>query len=155
MGFGSDEVVGRQEHPLTSRLYLPAPAPYSGPKRCGTCLGAGITGARYTMPLPQVNVGGVLDPEVTVLVVDEICGACQGCGRGVHTGCRWDQHADAEAVGFDPGERDDPGGEEPDEHECFSCGGRHWFPVQGFNEQRVTVLRVPCGCAEDLLVESS
>jgi hypothetical protein len=59
-------------------------------------------------------------------------------------------------VAFDPGERNDlRDDEEPDEHECLSCGGRHWFPVQGFNDERVAVLRVPCGCAENLLVEAS
>jgi hypothetical protein len=139
---------------MNDRLHLPAPSPYSGPNRCGSCLGAGITGVRYEMALPAVNVGGVQDPGGgTVLVVDEICDACQGCGRAGHEGCRWDEHADAEAVDFD---RDDDlnDDEEPDEHECLSCGGRHWFPVQGFNEQRATVLRVPCGCAEGLLVEA-
>jgi hypothetical protein len=143
---------------MNDRLHLPAPSPYSGPNRCGSSLGAGITGVRYEMALPAVNVGGVLDPDGTVLVVDEICDACQGCGRAAHTGCRWDEHADPEAVGFDfdPGERGDLNDdEEPDEHECLSCGGRRWFPVQGFNEQRATVLRVPCGCAEGLLVEAS
>lgn len=138
-----------------TRLRMPAPSPYSGPHRCGSCLGAGITDIRYEMPLPAVNVGGVLDPEDTALVVDEICGECQGCGRDPdhHDTCRWDQHGDPEQVGFDPGARHDDEDDVPDEHECLSCGGRRWFPVQGFNDQRVTVLRVPCGCADELLVE--
>lgn len=143
---------------MTARMYLPAPSPYSGPNRCGSCLGAGITGTRYEMPLPAVNVGGVQDSDRVVLVVDEICDECQGCGRDPdhHDTCRWDQHGDPEQAGFDTrGWSDSDDDEEPDEHECMSCGGRRWFPVQGFNEERVTALRVPCGCAENLLVRES
>jgi hypothetical protein len=134
---------------MNDRLYLPAPSPYSGPNRCGSCLGAGITGVRYEMALPPVNVGGVLDPDGTVLVVDEICDECQGCGRDPdhHDTCRAEDHAD---LGQDVRHRWDDAATG-----CASCGGRHWFPAQGFNERRATVLRVPCGCAEGLLVEAS
>ena len=131
---------------MTSRLHLPAPPPYSGPHRCGSCLGAGITGTRYTMRLPAVNVGGVLDPDATVLVVDEICGECQGCGRDPdhHDTCTAMQHAEWEPVDYDF-----------EQESCASCNGRRWFPAQGFNDRRATVLRVPCGCATDLLVDAT
>lgn len=135
---------------MTARLRLPAPSPYSGPHRCGLCLGAGITGVTFTMPLPKVNVGGVLDPDGTVLVVDEICDECQGCGRDPdhHDTCRPDDHGcpGQASYALDGGEQDRYG--------CTFCQDRRWFPVQGFNERRATVLRVPCGCATDLLVEA-
>jgi hypothetical protein len=139
--------------PMNDRLHLPAPSPYSGSNRCGSCLGAGITGVRYEMALPPVNVGGVQDPGGgTVLVVDEICDECQGCGRDPdhHDTCKAEDHAD---LGQDVRHRRDDA--DATANGCASCDGRRWFPVQGFNEQRATVLRVPCGCAEGLLVEAS
>jgi hypothetical protein len=128
---------------MTEHLYLPAPAPYSGPDRCGSCLGAGVTGARHELPLPQVNLGGVLDPEVTVLVVDEICDECQGCGRDPdhHDTCTAAQHIEWQPVDY-------TFVEEP----CALCSGRGWFPVRRRNDQQAAVLRVPCGCTEHLLV---
>jgi len=136
---------------MTARLYLPAPSPYSGPNRCGSCLGAGVTGARFTMALPSVNFGGVLDPDDTVLVVDEICGECQGCGRDPdhHDTCRPDDHGCPGQASYALD------GEGRSRYACLSCWDRRWFPVQGFGERRATVLRVPCGCATGLLVEAS
>lgn len=129
------------------RLHLPAPDPYSGPNRCTGCLGAGITGARYEM---------TSSPETT-LVVDEVCPVCGGCGRAGHVGCRGDQHADPEAAGFDPYDDglddEEPSDEAADGRGCPSCGGKRWNAVTGFNDDRVTYLRVPCGCAESLMVE--
>jgi hypothetical protein len=85
------------------------------------------------MALPPVNVGGVQDPGGgTVLVVDEICDECQGCGRDPdhHDTCKAEDHAD---LGQDVRHRRDDA--DATANGCASCDGRRWFPVQGFNER--------------------
>lgn len=126
---------------MTRRVYLPAPDLYTGPNRCGSCLGAGVTGGRYQL---------VLNDDA-LIVVDEVCGECQGCGRDPHRDCQPNQHAD-----WEPGDYDADGNDPEDQpaDACRSCYGRRWYPVQGFNDNRVTVLRMPCGCAEPLMVEA-
>ena len=117
-------------------MYLPAPAPYQGPERCPRCAGARITGERFLWP---PNDG--LD-----MTVDVICPECLGCGRAKHDGCVPEEHAEYD---FD----DDLADDEAREGVCFSCHGRTWWPCQGFTDTDVYYLRMPCGCAESLMVE--
>lgn len=120
------------------RMYLPAPEPYAGPEGiCSGCTGAGVTGARYQMAVTGAG-----------LLVDVVCPDCDGCGRSIHDDCTPEMHAEWER---DDLEDDDPD-VEPAEV-CLSCHGRRWWACQGFTETTVYVLRVPCGCAQDLMVE--
>jgi hypothetical protein len=104
---------------------------------CPACQGSGLTGERYTMPAGDY-----------VLVIDVLCLACGGCGKGDpdHADCEAGWHADPDD------EHDEPG-----EPACWSCGsGRGWYPVQGFtgegDDMKMRVLRMPCGCSESRLV---
>ena len=101
-----------------------------------------VTGDRYVF-----DPSGNSDPQ---LVVDVFCPQCGGCGRGVdHSECRPIDHAGRDWDDDD----DDFDDEDPADGEvCPSCHGWRWFAVQGFNGDRVWMLRVPCGCATDLLV---
>lgn len=124
------------------RLHLPV-APYEGPARCPACAGARITGAVYSCaPLGAPR-----------LLVDVLCPDCGGCGRATHDGCAPQEHADAD---WDPDwEMLDRPDDDPHRHGCPSCRGRRWFPVQGFTDgdAQMHTLRMPCGCATDLLQE--
>ncbi|NJP33712.1 hypothetical protein [Micromonospora thermarum] len=124
-------------------LHLPAPAPYEGPERCRACAGARITGMQVTW-LPEQQAP-------RVLVVDVLCPVCDGCGRATHDGCRPDEHADQDAW------RDsmDDGEDDHDEPRCYSCHGLRWHPVLAWANGGADMftLRMPCGCATDLLEE--
>lgn len=127
------------------RIYLPAPAPYAGPPQfpglgvCPFCAGTGLTDDQYEQAVP----GGD-----TVIVVDTLCPACEGCGRFEHDECRADQHAQWEGPDEDDWEAFEAAGVDP----CPSCRGRQWNAVQGFDDEQVVYLRMPCGCAEPLMV---
>lgn len=125
-----------------THVHLPAPAPFEGAERCRACAGARITGMQLTW-MPELRA-----PKV--LIVDVLCPVCDGCGRGVHDGCRPDEHA--EPVDW-LDSMDDPD-DEPDPP-CFSCRGRRWLPVKAWTTGGTDMytLRVPCGCATDLLEE--
>lgn len=125
---------------MSSRLKLPPPDPYIGPARCPSCVGARFTDASYEMASGDV-----------VLVVQVFCPTCGGCGRAEHDGCQPQEHDDPEERGFDPADEFDDEDDEP-ATACFSCHGRGWWTCQGFNESEVLTLRMPCGCAEKLLV---
>lgn len=120
-------------------LQMPAPDPYTGVDACPTCGGAKITGVLFRMPLPKVrNVPGGDEP--SVLVVDELCPGCGGCGRDRdHATCTPPEHA-----GWRADDDDQAAG-------CRVCGGRQWFSVRLFDDDVATDARVPCGCAETLL----
>lgn len=122
-------------------LHLPAPAPYEGPDRCPDCAGAKVTGDRYEWPAEDTG---------KPFVVDVLCPTCDGCGRADHIGCVPLEHGE-----YDP---DDPyeDDEEPTEDTCPFCHGRTWWPCQGFppDGDAVLILRMPCGCAEPLMVEA-
>jgi hypothetical protein len=121
-----------------SQIYFPAPEPYTGPDKCADCRGAGITGERYEFP---TGTGPVIH-------ADEICPTCGGCGTSGHMACLPIQHA-----GADPEEwLDELYEKEPEAQPCPSCHGRRWNPLQGVTDDRVTYLRMPCGCAESLMV---
>lgn len=130
--------------PTIRRLHLPAPPTYTGTEQCPDCHGRKITGERYAMP------GG----EHTVLLVDELCPACGGCGHDRrHDGCTPADHAGwdpTDAPGHDPHGEDAAG-------VCPSCHGRTWWTCEGFDstgaDQQVRLLRMPCGCATPLLEE--
>lgn len=124
------------------RMRLPAPEPYTGAGRCPACHGRKLTGARYEMPTSE---GG------PVIVVDEICPACDGCGRAVHDGCEPREHGEWEYDAEDDDHDDGP----PLGEVCLSCHGRHWWACTGFDQMRVHLLRVPCGCAEKLMVDAT
>lgn len=122
-------------------LYLPAPAPYQGPERCPRCVGAKVTGERYQWP----------GESGTPFVVDVICPECLGCGRAEHIGCVPLEHGEYDA--------DDPYWDDEDDEgyaddACPSCHGRTWWACQGFTDNEVYYLRMPCGCAESLMVEA-
>ncbi|WP_433067275.1 hypothetical protein [Dactylosporangium sp. CS-033363] len=125
-------------------LQLPPPDPYTGPGGCPACGGARITGAIARIDLPPVQGTREPDPP-SVLAVDEWCPACGGCGRDAdHAGCTPQDHAD-----WAPD--DDEDDEAP--QVCMSCHGRQWFTIQAWPEggDEVALLRVPCGCANNLL----
>lgn len=136
-----------------STRYLPAPPPFVGPyvDRCTRCLGRRVTGVRYRFAPALTGKPGT---RPVVLLVDELCPTCGGCGRRRHTECDPEEHA-----GWDP--TDDP--DQLDENGlpisgCPSCGGRGWIAVLGFASGQFPLphhLRVPCGCAEHQLVEAA
>lgn len=123
--------------PVNRRVMLPGPAPYQGPDRCPSCVGAKLTGARY-----------VFDPSAgaseQVLLADVFCPNCGGCGRATHDSCEPKDHAD-----WDPADLDE---EDYYETACPSCYGRRWWVCQAFNQTTVYNMRVACGCATDLLI---
>jgi hypothetical protein len=125
---------------VSARYALPPPAPYQGPQRCVACAGAKVTGQRY-----EFNASSGQQ----VLLVDEFCPTCGGCGRHTHDGCAPADHADWQPSYDDPDDGDDRDGEDV----CPSCRGRRWWVCQGFTETQIHHLRVACGCARDLLVE--
>jgi hypothetical protein len=130
------------------RLRLPSPDPYTGHNACPACQGRKITGDRYTFP----------SDGATTLVLDVLCAACDGCGRAGHTGCVPRDHGewrpgdvDVDEHLVDPDDLD----EDNDVRVCFSCHGRTWWAVQGFTAGEVYTMRMPCGCAEPLMVAAS
>ena len=130
------------------RLMLPLHAPYTGPRRCPKCSGTGV--------LDGVTVDFAVDDATAVMVCQVFCPLCFGCGRGEHTECRADEHAEPEEVGMDPDgwydedTADDAGVDETDR--CFSCGNRRWWSMQAFDQAAVYRVRVPCGCSSSLLI---
>lgn len=120
------------------RLRLPCP-PYEGPDRCSACAGARVTGAVFSAAASSPR-----------LLVDALCPVCDGCGRATHDGCRDDEHGQWDRD--DHPDDDHLGGERDG---CPFCGRRRWFPVLGWTEGggQMHTLRVPCGCATDLLEE--
>lgn len=140
------------EFPPGTRLMLPAGV-HQHACPCPACQGSGVTGVRYDMPSGPY-----------VLVVDVICPSCGGCGNGGfgHPGCQPGWHAgdgdDADPWNGVGDDDEDPGDE--DGPACFSCGsGRGWWPVQGFtgegDDAQMHILRMPCGCSQDRLVEAT
>lgn len=126
--------------PVTTWM-LPPPEPYQGPSRCPACAGGKVTGEQYSFdPNPA---------DTRKLVVDVFCPVCDGCGRDGHDECKPSDHADHPDDDWDD---DDPHGDFNDGQVCFSCAGRRYWVCQGFTETVVRNLRVPCGCAEPLLV---
>jgi hypothetical protein len=120
---------------LTTRYVLAPPPPYQGSSRCPRCAGARVTGERY-----------VFDRADPFLLVDVICPGCGGCGRNQHDGCQPSEHADWEPDCDDDDDGDGAFGV------CASCHGRTWWACQGFTDRDIHHLRVPCGCAKDMLI---
>lgn len=128
-------------------MYFPAPERHTGVHQCARCGGRGVTGDQYEMPVGNGE---------TVLVVDQICGRCGGCGRDdEHQDCAptahatWDRGEDWER--WDDELLDEL--EDPNQGpSCMSCCGRKWNAVQGLGDDEVVYLRVPCGCAEPMMV---
>lgn len=108
------------------------PEPILTGQPCPTCGGKGITGERYRMETSPDKV----------MLVDEFCPKCGGCGHGDHDECVPSAHA------FDPL---DPDGED-DTTRCPSCDNREWWPSQAWSSDGESdlmyTLRVPCGCTE-------
>ncbi|KLL11561.1 hypothetical protein [Protofrankia coriariae] len=116
------------------RLALELPAPtFTGPP-CPSCKGKGVTDLRYEWTT-----------ERAVLMVDVLCDDCTGCGSADHQGCDTARHAEQDQDDYP----DDDTNEEPG---CPSCDGRGWHPLQGFTEDTMLTLRMPCGCTEEQLV---
>jgi hypothetical protein len=124
-------------------MYLPVD-PYTGPEPCPACAGAKVSGTRYRWA-----------GDGPALIVDEVCDECGGCGRAQHTACGRLEHSDRDDWYYD--EDDDDSDGEWDDHggPCPSCQGVRWWPAQGFDAERVTYLRMPCGCAEALMVPAT
>jgi hypothetical protein len=122
-------------------MYLPV-APYTGPEDvCPECRGDRVTGTRYRWA-----------GDGPTLLVDEVCPACGGCGRADHATCGRLDHAERESAwdaDWDGEDDEEDGGAG---QVCPSCQGQRWWPCQGFDQDTVTYLRMPCGCAEALMV---
>lgn len=140
------------EHAPGTRLMLPLEVREHA-RPCPACQGSGVTGERYTMPAGQYT-----------LALDVLCPSCGGCGNGDanHPGCEASWHASNEPDDYDPYDPDDEDEDSPDTGAaaCFSCqSGRGWWPMQGFagegDDTVMYLLRVPCGCSQDRLVEAA
>ncbi|MCD9145901.1 hypothetical protein [Streptomyces albireticuli] len=170
-------------------MFADFPAPVlDGADPCPSCDGAGVSGECYEQPGDEGR---------PVLLVEEMCRTCRGCGRADHEECAPGIHAgddeDDERFGY----TDD---QEDDEPSCYSCGGKHFNFMPGIGEDQqaeaaraelmerahaqgmtewdvmgaatfgeldqvlgagaqalaeaadtTTYLRVPCGCAENLM----
>jgi hypothetical protein len=109
------------------------PAPPASDTPCGRCGGKGVTGERYEMTT-----------DGPTLLVDVFCPDCGGCGNGdpEHRSCTPALHAWGDDDGWDEDE-------DPDVERCRSCDDRGWNAVDGFNDDEVVTVRVPCGCQTD------
>ncbi|MEV7264000.1 hypothetical protein AB0N38_10655 [Micromonospora aurantiaca] len=119
-------------------LRLPAPERYDGPDPCRRCAGARVLDGRTAQ----------MSTDAAVLVVDVICPDCDGCGRATHDGCREDEHGTWDHDYYP--DDDTPAGEV---NRCPFCAGRRWIGVLAWGAHTTYTLRMPCGCATDLLVE--
>ena len=159
------EARRRRDNPRRLPHVMLPVEPYQREQPCAACKGAKVTGERYQMPASEGTPA--------LLFVDVVCPTCTGCGRAVHQGCQPSEHTgwrvdhDFEDDGPEPG--------------CLSCRGRRWNAVRAFPvaaeepgeatmaepnpdaeqepgedddaDQQILYLRVPCGCAVNLLVE--
>lgn len=130
---------------MSVRIWLPTRAPHTGPDRCMGCDGAGVSGDRFTQAIGT-------DTRHATLVVDALCPVCEGCGRNsAHLGCPAADHAQWSGPTDDDWDAYERAGTEP----CPSCHGRQWYAITGwFGEEPNSMyyLRMPCGCAEPLMV---
>lgn len=125
--------------PVTTKWFLPV-EPYQGPERCSVCVGAKVTGDKFTFGEPG--------PDGRQTLVDLLCDQCGGCGRADHTDCSPGDHVGDDQDDDDRYDEDDA----PDRQQaCLSCNGRLYWVAQGFSETEVHHLRVPCGCAAALM----
>lgn len=118
---------------ITTYVRVPFPAPIlpPGAHPCSDCLGQGVTGGHYTMPMSGDRQ----------LLLDVWCPGCQGCGAATHDACKSGIHA-----------LDDEGQGDERDGGCPSCGGRGWCTVSGWSasdpDAETVLMRVPCGCQE-------
>jgi hypothetical protein len=122
-----------------TRWALPQPDPYQGATRCPACAGAKVTGEQYIFDQSSPRH----------LLVDVFCPVCGGCGRAEHGQCGPRDHVSSDSD--DDWDEDDDDGEE--RGMCPSCHGLRYWVVLGFSSDVAHHLRVPCGCAQDLLVQ--
>lgn len=125
-------------------LHLPPPDVYAAPDACPDCKGSGLSGRQFRLDTPA-------KAKVSI-VVDELCDTCTGCGRNeLHIGCQPYQHAVWDLTEQSEAEMKELFGPEP----CPSCNGRQWIAVRTFTNdgETATYQRVPCGCADKLLME--
>lgn len=122
--------------------YIYVPFPVTPPKNpCGTCGGQGVTGDLY-----EAETGGG-----KTLLVDEFCPDCHGCGGADHRSCEGAAHAhyDPHADGpWNPADIDDDTHDDPGPG-CPDCEHREWHAIEAYADDRVSTLRMPCGCASD------
>lgn len=130
------------------QLYLPRPPATFRGQRCGLCRGSGV---QFGDLHPVRTDAGI------EILCEMLCVDCGGCGLENHTGCQPSEHDDPEGRGCDPSEvvaEIADRAEQAGQPLCPLCWGRTWNPVPAYTPgyEPQTYLRMPCECAESLLV---